>query len=203
MTKPENVSLTVRNGPGGTCEVYWGMTKVTQKDLLDMAGQEARGRRSRRSAASRTSTKTICPRRTSAATSTRSTSASARRSSPCSRLDSSASASFPSRRRCPATRRIGVFRHVNADHQRQCLRRTDDGHEHDAADRRHAGSSDHVHHHHSDPDSRGEAGSAGQSAEPAASDRPGQEHGCGHGPGRDPLERHTGHRGSSCARISM
>ena len=34
-TKPENVSLTVRNGPGDTCEVYWGMTKVTQKDLLD------------------------------------------------------------------------------------------------------------------------------------------------------------------------
>src|SRR4051812_32458246 len=35
-TKPENVSLTVRNGPGG-CEVYWGITKVTQKDLLDRA----------------------------------------------------------------------------------------------------------------------------------------------------------------------
>jgi biopolymer transport protein ExbD len=37
MTKPDNVSLTVRNGPGGTCEVYWGLTKVTQKDLLDRA----------------------------------------------------------------------------------------------------------------------------------------------------------------------
>lgn len=36
-TKPENVSLTVRNGPGGTCEVYWLIKKVTQKDLLDMA----------------------------------------------------------------------------------------------------------------------------------------------------------------------
>src|SRR5213596_1692168 len=36
-TKPENVSLTVRNGPGGTCEVYWGLTRVTQKDLLDRA----------------------------------------------------------------------------------------------------------------------------------------------------------------------
>ena len=36
-TKPENVSLTVRNGPGGTCEVYWGLTKVTQKELLDRA----------------------------------------------------------------------------------------------------------------------------------------------------------------------
>ena len=37
MTKPENVSLTVRNGPGGTCEVYWNVTKVTQKELLDRA----------------------------------------------------------------------------------------------------------------------------------------------------------------------
>jgi biopolymer transport protein ExbD len=37
VTKPENVSLSVRNGAGGTCEVYWGMTKVTQKDLLDKA----------------------------------------------------------------------------------------------------------------------------------------------------------------------
>ena len=36
-TKPENVSLTVRNGAGGTCEVYWGITTVTQKDLLERA----------------------------------------------------------------------------------------------------------------------------------------------------------------------
>jgi biopolymer transport protein ExbD len=36
-TKPENVSLTVRNGPGGACEVYWGITKVNQHDLLDRA----------------------------------------------------------------------------------------------------------------------------------------------------------------------
>ena len=36
-TKPENVSLTARNGPGGTCEVYWGLTKVSQKELLDRA----------------------------------------------------------------------------------------------------------------------------------------------------------------------
>jgi biopolymer transport protein ExbD len=40
MTKPENVSLTVRNGPGGTCEVYWGVQKVTQKDLLNRAVQK-------------------------------------------------------------------------------------------------------------------------------------------------------------------
>jgi len=37
QTKPENVSLTVRNGPGGTCEVYWNMTKVTQAELLKRA----------------------------------------------------------------------------------------------------------------------------------------------------------------------
>jgi biopolymer transport protein ExbD len=36
-TKPDNVSLSVRNGPGGTCEVYWLLKKVSQKDLLDMA----------------------------------------------------------------------------------------------------------------------------------------------------------------------
>src|ERR1700760_930819 len=36
-TKPDTVSLSVRNGPGDTCEVYWGLKKVNQKDLLDMA----------------------------------------------------------------------------------------------------------------------------------------------------------------------
>jgi len=36
-TKPDNVSLSVRNGPNGTCEVYWLLKKVNQKDLLDMA----------------------------------------------------------------------------------------------------------------------------------------------------------------------
>ena len=40
ITKPENVSLTVRNGPGGTCEVYWLNTRVTQKELLDRAVQK-------------------------------------------------------------------------------------------------------------------------------------------------------------------
>ena len=35
-TKPENVSLSVRS-KGDTCEVYWLMKKVSQKDLLDMA----------------------------------------------------------------------------------------------------------------------------------------------------------------------
>src|SRR3954469_15590274 len=37
QTKPENVSLSVRNGPGGTCEVYWQLTKVTQDELLKRA----------------------------------------------------------------------------------------------------------------------------------------------------------------------
>jgi len=36
-TKPENVSLTVRGGPGGSCEVYWNLTPVNNERLLDMA----------------------------------------------------------------------------------------------------------------------------------------------------------------------
>jgi biopolymer transport protein ExbD len=37
QTKPENVSLSVKGGPGGACEVYWNLTKITSKDLLDRA----------------------------------------------------------------------------------------------------------------------------------------------------------------------
>jgi len=40
QTKPENVSLSVRNGPGNTCEVYWQLTKVTQDELLKRAVQK-------------------------------------------------------------------------------------------------------------------------------------------------------------------
>ena len=36
-TKPDNVSLSVRNGPGDTCEVYWNLVRVNQKELLDRA----------------------------------------------------------------------------------------------------------------------------------------------------------------------
>src|SRR5687767_128013 len=36
-TKPENVNLTVRGGPDGSCEVYWNLTKVDSKQLLDRA----------------------------------------------------------------------------------------------------------------------------------------------------------------------
>ena len=36
-TKPDNVNLSVHGGSGGTCEVYWGLTKVNSKDLLERA----------------------------------------------------------------------------------------------------------------------------------------------------------------------
>ena len=36
-TKPENVNLTVRGGPDGSCEVYWTMTRVNSEELLDRA----------------------------------------------------------------------------------------------------------------------------------------------------------------------
>ena len=37
QTKPENVNLSVRGGPGGTCEVYWNLTRVNNEQLLDRA----------------------------------------------------------------------------------------------------------------------------------------------------------------------
>ncbi len=37
VTKPENVSLTVRGGPNNSCEVYWNLTRVDSKELLDRA----------------------------------------------------------------------------------------------------------------------------------------------------------------------
>ena len=36
-TKPENVNLSVRGGPGGGCEVYWNLTPVTNEQLLERA----------------------------------------------------------------------------------------------------------------------------------------------------------------------
>lgn len=36
-TKPENVSLSVKGGSDGSCEVYWNLTKVDSKELLDRA----------------------------------------------------------------------------------------------------------------------------------------------------------------------
>ena len=37
VTKPENVSLTVKTGKDGKCEVYWGLAKVTGQELVDRA----------------------------------------------------------------------------------------------------------------------------------------------------------------------
>jgi biopolymer transport protein ExbD len=37
ITKPENVNLTVKAGPNGTCEVYWGLTRYNSQQLLDRA----------------------------------------------------------------------------------------------------------------------------------------------------------------------
>jgi biopolymer transport protein ExbD len=36
-TKPENVNLSVRGAPDGTCEVYWNLTKVNSGELIDRA----------------------------------------------------------------------------------------------------------------------------------------------------------------------
>lgn len=33
-TKPENVNLSIRGGPGQTCEVYWGLRPVNSEELL-------------------------------------------------------------------------------------------------------------------------------------------------------------------------
>ena len=36
-TKPENVNMTVRGEPDGSCGVYWNLTKVNSQELLDRA----------------------------------------------------------------------------------------------------------------------------------------------------------------------
>jgi biopolymer transport protein ExbD len=36
-TKPENVSLSVKGATDGTCEVFWGQTRVNSTELLDRA----------------------------------------------------------------------------------------------------------------------------------------------------------------------
>jgi biopolymer transport protein ExbD len=36
-TKPENVLLSIRAGPNGECQVFWGMTQVSSEELLDRA----------------------------------------------------------------------------------------------------------------------------------------------------------------------
>ena len=37
ITKPENVNLTVRASPDGTCEVYWNLERMNSQQLLDRA----------------------------------------------------------------------------------------------------------------------------------------------------------------------
>jgi biopolymer transport protein ExbD len=44
ITKPENVNLTVRAGPGGVCEVYWNLTRVNSEQLLQRASDELTAR---------------------------------------------------------------------------------------------------------------------------------------------------------------
>jgi biopolymer transport protein ExbD len=44
ITKPENINLTVRGGPGNTCEVYWNLTRVNSEQLLQRATDELTAR---------------------------------------------------------------------------------------------------------------------------------------------------------------
>ena len=37
QTKPENVNLSIKGGKDGSCEVYWGLTRVHTQELLDRA----------------------------------------------------------------------------------------------------------------------------------------------------------------------
>jgi biopolymer transport protein ExbD len=37
VTKPENVSLSIKASPNGACEVYWNLTRVDSNELLDRA----------------------------------------------------------------------------------------------------------------------------------------------------------------------
>ena len=37
ITKPENVSLSVRGGAGNSCEIYWNLSKVDSEELVKKA----------------------------------------------------------------------------------------------------------------------------------------------------------------------
>jgi biopolymer transport protein ExbD len=39
-TKPENVALSIKGDGAGGCEVYWGMTRVNNQELLDRGVQK-------------------------------------------------------------------------------------------------------------------------------------------------------------------
>lgn len=40
VTKPENVSLSVKSSDGRTCEIYWGQSRVAGQELEDRAVQK-------------------------------------------------------------------------------------------------------------------------------------------------------------------
>lgn len=42
VTKPENVSLSIRGSASGACEVYWNLTRVDSNELLDRAVKKLR-----------------------------------------------------------------------------------------------------------------------------------------------------------------
>ena len=44
VTKPENVSLSVRGESDGTCGVYWNMTRVDSEELLRRGSRSSRTR---------------------------------------------------------------------------------------------------------------------------------------------------------------
>jgi biopolymer transport protein ExbD len=44
ITKPENVNLTVKSGPGGQCEVYWNLERLNSEALLRRATDELQNR---------------------------------------------------------------------------------------------------------------------------------------------------------------
>jgi biopolymer transport protein ExbD len=105
QTKPENVSLSVNGLPDGSCGVYWNMTKMTSKELLDRAVTNLKAQ--------------VDKVGTSAATSTRRTAVSAGRSTRCSLPVSPRLASF--RSRAPVARSsvfsLGAYRHGDANHR--------------------------------------------------------------------------------------
>jgi biopolymer transport protein ExbD len=37
QTKPENVNLSIKAGKDGSCEIYWGLTRVHTEELLNRA----------------------------------------------------------------------------------------------------------------------------------------------------------------------
>ena len=72
VTKPENISLSVRGEPDGSCGVYWNMTRVNSEELLNRAVKKLEQEIERQGGVENL-TEEPCPKRISAATSTRPT----------------------------------------------------------------------------------------------------------------------------------